>query len=293
MRNQLRTTGSTEAAPAQLLEEAFTKFTEASARLEERHLALQLETEELRTQLKKKDLEIQRAERLATLGEMAAAIAHEVRNPLGAIKLFLSLLADDMRDRPDSLALVKNIDHSIESLDHVVSNILQFSKGHKAQLFPLNLHAVIQEQVTQCRGSYPEVTWDVKLSGGPFVAGNEHTLRQVFHNLLLNACQAMKGKGQALVTVSANPQGTTVAISDSGPGIAAAVINRLFEPFVTTRNEGTGLGLAIVKQVLDNHGATITANNRSSGGAEFSIFFPAPQVRSGVATNTKSSQERS
>lgn len=266
---QMRT--PTEQIPA--LEEAFIRFNEASARLEERYAALHQETESLRAQLQEKDLEVKRAERLSTLGEMASAIAHEVRNPLGAIKLFLSVLGDDLQDRPDSLALVRQIDASVGTLDHIVSNILQFSKVHKAQLFAVNLHSLIQEQVLRVRAEWAGIEVQVSLEGPKFIQGNEHGLRQVFSNILLNACQAMRQKG--VINISVKPAGEKaieVVIADNGPGIPEHLLSKIFDPFVTSKNEGTGLGLAIVRQILAHHGATVSVRN--CPGAEFKICFP-------------------
>ncbi|MEZ4755113.1 MAG: ATP-binding protein [Bdellovibrionota bacterium] len=254
------------------LQEAFAKFNEASGLLESKYSALKFETERLREQLKEKDLEIKRGEKLAMLGETAAGIAHEVRNPLGAIKLFISILREDLREAPESVKILDQMDKSVATLDHVVSNILQFSKVKKVEFSPVNLASLINEQVSHFTSENNQLQFSLKIEGQPFISGNEHSLRQVFYNLLLNACQAIKYSGKIEVRAhDSDEEHYIVEVRDSGSGIPEDMLLRLFEPFATSKNEGTGLGLSIVKQILDEHGAFIEAYN--AGGAVFKIRF--------------------
>lgn len=255
------------------LSEAFERFSEASGRLEQKYNQLLEETRVLRETVKAKDIEIKRQERLAMLGETAAAIAHEVRNPLGAMKLFVSLLKSDLADRPESLKLVEQIDTSIVSLNHVVSNILQFSRERTMPVGPINLHSIIQEQVHAFpRTEVNQATFTLSLGASPFMLGNDGGIRQVFYNLILNAMQATSYRGHIEIVTSDEESGIRVTVKDSGAGIPQEMLEKIFEPFVTTKNEGTGLGLAIVKQIVEFHGGTIAACNEA--GAMISIFFP-------------------
>lgn len=267
---------STGEAPSKLLEDAFERFTESSMLLQEKYELLSQESEALRQQLKEKDKEIERATKLATLGETAAAMAHEIRNPLGAIKLFTSLLRSDIADKPDSLDILRNIDDSINSLDHVVSNILQFSKNQKPSFGPLNLHAIIQEQIEEVLRSRHNIKSDLALDANPFLRGNDHALRQLFRNLFINAAQAMKSRGSLIVKSYDCPDNCIeVLVKDAGPGIPEELLSTIFEPFITSKNEGTGLGLAIVKQIVDQHDGNIIASNRSDhSGAVFIVRLP-------------------
>lgn len=256
-----------------LLEQAFERFSEASKRLESRYEALLKETEVLREQIREKDLAIKRAEKLSMLGETAAAIAHEVRNPLGAMKLFVSLLQRDMADRPESGKLLSHIDQNISTLDHVVSNILQFAKKQSVSMSPVNVHSILREQVEHFRMGPASSGISMNLEGEQFILGNEHALRQVFYNLLLNAQQATRYQGSIEITSRRNGDGTLeLCIRDSGAGIDNTVLEKVFDPFVTTKNEGTGLGLAVVRQIVEEHGGSIRAANAS--GAQFTISFP-------------------
>ena len=261
-----------DAVQTQALQEAFIRFNQASMDLQQKYVSLKSETESLKAQLIEKDLEIQRAEKLAMLGETAAGIAHEIRNPLGAIKLFISILKEDLSDLPDSIRILNQMDKSVGTLDHVVSNILQFSKKKKTSFAPVNLASLINEQVNHFASDNNEIEFRLKIEGQPFISGNEHSLRQVFYNLFLNACQAMKYSGVIEVTsYDKDEVFFVIEVKDAGRGIPEEMQDRLFEPFATSKNEGTGLGLSIVKQILDEHGATIEVKN--DGGAVFTIRF--------------------
>ena len=265
---------TTPQSPSEVLLSAFEQFREASEKLEQRYDLLRRESEALRVQLREKDITIKRSEKLATLGEAAAAIAHEVRNPLGAMKLFLSLLKDDVADKPESLSLVEQMGRSVDSLENVVSNILHFSANKTIALVPVNLHSIIRDQVSQIIPKQDGgLAVTLSLQGSPFVRGNEHGLRQVFTNLLINSCQALKYKGSIhIAACEIVSRAVEVRVKDSGPGVPRELLSSLFEPFVTSKNEGTGLGLAIVKRIVEEHGGTISVEN--SGGAEFCITFP-------------------
>lgn len=254
------------------LREAFQRFKNASEKLQRKYELLLGETKLLRAQLAAKEDEMKRAERLAMLGETAAGIAHEVRNPLGAIKLFVSLLRQDLAEQQGPLELVLQIEKSITCLDNVVSNILQFSKDSKPVFAPVNLHAIIREQLTQFAATHGGVQLRQALEGNPFIQGNEAGLRQVIYNLVLNALQAAGADGTVEVACRDDETGRVMlTVRDDGKGIDPGVLDRMFEPFVSTKNEGTGLGLAIVKRIADQHGAALGALNK--GGAEFTVTF--------------------
>ncbi len=258
----------------ELLESAFEEFNRSSLQLQKKYEVLAGESRALREQLARKDEQIQKQAKLATLGQMAAALAHEIRNPLGAMQLFSSLLREDLQESPESLKHLGHIEKAIHNLNPVVSNVLQFSKQPKQDFSPVNLHAVLQELSYECSQTHPEVSIALSLQGSPFVFGDSHGLRQVFLNLFMNAIQAMKGQGRIDLDCRCSAPGKVhVEIVDSGPGIAEEILPGIFEPFATNRNEGTGLGLTIVKQILDAHQATIEASNIEGKGARFTIEF--------------------
>lgn len=261
-----------------VLKEAFKRFDESSQKLQERYEALVQETHGLRKEIELKDQELKRSEKLAMLGETAAALAHEVRNPLGSLKLFVSLLRKDLVENKNAIELIDNIDNSVEALDNVVSNILRFSKNEHLDFAALNIHSLILEQVShyQLQDNH-SLNFKIILKASPFIFGNEHALRQVFHNLILNAAQAMKNSGTITLESADENEGIVVTISDSGPGIEESIKGKIFDPFITSKNEGTGLGLAVVSQVIRTHKGRITADNviqEMGKGAKFSIHLP-------------------
>jgi signal transduction histidine kinase len=253
------------------LQQAFKTFSAASARLEAKYEQLLSETEDLRRKLDESQREIQRRERLAMLGETAAALAHEVRNPLGSMKLILSLLRQDVSEVAGAPELVEALDRSVNRMDGVISNILRFSRGQRLSMAPVNMHALLREELEHLNSESLEVR--LSLEGSPFLCGNEDGLRQVIRNLATNAQQALRGKGKISLSVRGTEQeDLQLVFRDSGPGIAPEVLARAFEPFVTTRTEGTGLGLAVSRQVIEAHGGTIRVHN--DAGAVFELRLP-------------------
>lgn len=257
------------------LAEVMERFTESSSKLELRHTALMQEVEELREQLRRKDEEMKRSERLAMLGETAAALAHEVRNPLGAISLFVSMLKSDLTDRPQSMSLVDEIEKSISSLDQVVSNVLHFAKNNKLHLGPVNLHSIVQETRQHFSGLYgSNARIYASLNGNPFIVADEQALRQCLYNMMTNALQVTAFAGEIAIVVTEDTEKETVSlvVRDNGPGIPQEILPRMFEPFASGRREGTGLGLSIVKRIVVAHGGEISARN--TPGAELTVVLP-------------------
>lgn len=270
----LEETGSREMTNSEL-QRALKQFSDASAKLQDKYAVLLKESEGLRKILEEKDLEVKRSERLAVLGEMASAIAHEVRNPLGALKLFLSILREDLTGRPESLKIVDQMNKSIGSIDQVVSNILGFSKGDALRKGPVNINAIIHSQLELSQKSADEnVTFKLQLNGNPYIIGNEEGLRQIFSNLIVNSQQALRCGGTVEIESKDHQDMIWICIRDDGSGIAETLMENLFTPFVTTKQNGIGLGLAIVKRIVEAHAGVIEAHNRTTGGAEFTIKLP-------------------
>ena len=249
------------------------RFTTSSQKLEERYELLRQESEALRAEIRRKDIEIEGARRLAMLGEAAARLAHEVRNPLGAISLFVSLLKQDLAESEGPLALVEDIGKSITALNAVVTNTLHFAKERKRVCTPLNIHSIIQEVASHfsaLAGGHAQI--ELTLQGDPFLRGDSNELRQAVYNLLTNAFQAIEYRGHVAVSLQDKDDKIEIVIRDSGPGISKEMLSRLFEPFATDKQSGTGLGLAIVKDIIGRHGGSISVQN--NGGAEFTIILP-------------------
>lgn len=260
--------------PAALVE-VLERFNDSSSKLEARHNSLLEEVEQLREQLRLKDEEIKKAERLAVLGETAAGLAHEIRNPLGAISLFVSMLKEDVRERPEALELVDQIERGIKSLDGVVSNVLHFAKNNRFQMGPVNVHSIVQEVHQHFASLYsPQCQLTLSMSGNPFIKADEQAIRQTLYNVIINSLQAVSFAGKIAIVLSEDIEadGISIIVSDDGPGIPEEILGRLFQPFTSGRREGTGLGLSIVRRIVEAHGGVVSARNTPH--AEFAIFLP-------------------
>lgn len=265
------------------LMQALEKFNEHSSKLEAQHAALLQEVDDLRLQLRQKDEEVKRAERLAMLGETAAGLAHEIRNPLGAISLFVSMLKADLKDQPDAVELVEQIERGIKSLDSVVSNVLHFAKNKQLSCAPMNVHSVIQELQQHFSSLYsPQTSFEISLGGNPFIIGDDQGIRQSLYNIITNSLQAISFAGAVRIEVSdsTDSDGIVITVSDDGPGIPAELLGRLFTPFASGRREGTGLGLSIVRRIVEGHGGSVSARNTPH--AEFTIVLPRKGPRMSV-----------
>ncbi len=261
--------------------------------LEQSHTALQREVARLQEQLASADAQLQRSKRLAALGEMAAGIAHEVRNPLAAIQLYAAMLIEDLTPHAalrDSAETAGKIAQAVRGLDAVVGDVLTFARELSPRHSALDVEALLQ-RVTESHAPAIEaggVRVTTHVQGELVLQGDGDLLHQALLNLVRNAVDAMGGPRDAtcakLLTLKASAREGRVILSvrDTGPGIAAADIDRIFNPFFTTRNTGTGLGLAIVHRIVDAHGGTVTAFN--DGGAVFELSLPAAQPEAEAPT---------
>ena len=221
-----------------------------------------------------------RADRLATLGRLSSGIAHEVGNPLGAITGYVALARGRLRGAPhpevdDFLA---RIGAEASRIDAIVRDLLDFARPAPPALGPVNLAAAVDAAVrlarVQARFRDVEVAVDLGAALPPVIA-DERRLAQVFLNLLLNAADAMGGRGRVSVTAAVDPEAgrVEVRVADTGPGIPAEDLGRVFEPFFTTKEpgQGTGLGLAVCHGILASFGGAISAGNGAGGGAELAL----------------------
>jgi signal transduction histidine kinase len=233
----------------------------------------------LRTELGEKNRLLERKNRLAALGEMAAGLAHEIRNPLGGIQLYASLLAQDVADKPESHQLVQKISGGVRRLEALVGHVLQFSRELHVSVEPTDLAEVVDQAVELAAAKAAERGVVCRVEGPrPMgVVADPLLLGQALLNLLLNAVEAAgPGSGEVRVRFSPPPDESDVKqfrleVCDNGPGIPPHVLDKIFNPFFTTKDTGTGLGLAIVHRVVEAHDGTILATNAEGGGARFEI----------------------
>lgn len=251
-------------------------WNEATDRLQRTHEALQAEVRRLSDELEVKNKELARRNRLADLGQMASHVAHEVRNGLVPLKLYLSLLRRRVREDASSSEIVGNIESGFAALEVIVSDLLHFSANRDPKLQEFSpgalAHAVCQSLAPQFAAQGIRVSIDapaeIRATADP------EMIRRALLNLILNAVDAMPHGGELVVTVCRTDLGIETEIADSGPGLADAMFSRLFEPFYTTKNNGTGLGLAIVERIAEAHGGSVIAANCPTGGAAFTLCLP-------------------
>jgi len=232
------------------------------------------ERQQIRAELDTAERELVRQARLAAIGQVAAMIAHELRNPLGAIHNAVFYL----RRRDSSLdakwvQYLEIIRQEVQSADRIVSDLLEMTRAKDPAKEPVELGPVVWEIFERTRRG-TEVRLELRLDPEPFVIhADPQQLRQVLANLFTNAIQALGSDGSIVVRGEQRSDADVLTVSDDGPGIAASVRDRLFEPLVTTKAKGTGLGLAICRQILERHGATIEVAP-STRGATFQIRLP-------------------
>lgn len=223
--------------------------------------------------------EVIQSERLAAVGELAAGVAHELRNPLTSVKLLLQHAARQPAEYRISEQKLQLILEEIRRMESTIQGLLDFARRPALKRHHHDLRETLQRSLNLVEGrmqqSQVELQW-ASVPGALWVMGDSELLSQVFVNLFLNAIEAMPGGGQLSVStlVLRNFQGVRLTVMDTGSGFPAEVLTRLFEPFSTTKERGTGLGLAICRRIVLEHGGQIQAGNRPEGGAVVSVELP-------------------
>jgi PAS domain S-box-containing protein len=229
-------------------------------------------------------------DRLAALGEMAAAIAHEVKNPLAGIEVMAGLLKRQLADSADAQAILADIIKEAKMANAIVLEVLEFVRPIRLQVERVSLGEAITDAVSLAEGHGPRgrVAVDVSIPADlPAIQGDPHQLRQIFTNLLINAYEALNGHGIVRIAATTLPEedlpgggenlsGPTVQVEvvDDGPGIPPEVVDKIFSPFFTTKPQGSGLGLAIVRKIVDAHDGRIDVNGRPGQGTAFRVTLP-------------------
>ena len=224
-------------------------------------------------------------DRLLALGEMAAAIAHEVKNPLAGIEVQAGLLRRKMVDHADAHAALTAIIKEAKMANAIVQEVLDFVRPIRLQVEYTSVHTAVQGAIhlAATKVSRGDIAVDLDLPAGlPAIQADQHQLTQLFTNLLINAYEAMNGAGR--VTITARPvriedggdglDAVRVECSDNGPGIPPDIADRIFSPFFTTKAQGSGLGLAIVRKIIDAHDGRIDLETAPGAGTTIRITLP-------------------
>ncbi len=237
------------------------------------------------TRIEKLEDMAKRSEKFAAMGEMAANIAHEIRNPLGSIELFASLLIKDLPEKKDRDRVAKIV-ASVKNMDNKISNLLMFTKNKLPLSKSLNIHVILKDTLffAEQLALQGNISLDLVLvEEEPFVLGDEEMLKQVFLNIIFNAFQAMPEGGHLHIETKNSSAGhrlekgwpfLEIIFADDGIGIPVENITKIFDPFFSTREGTSGLGLANVHNILEMHKGAIHVERGSEKGTIFTILLP-------------------
>jgi len=235
----------------------------------------------IKSMLEKTQIQLLQAEKMASLGKLAAGVAHQINNPLGGITLFAKLALEEYEleeaVRQDLLRILKDAERCRDT----VKELLEFTRQTRHLMQPQDVNKSISRTLflLENQSLFQNIEIEKKFAAPlPPVQADIQQLNHLFMNLILNAAQAMDGKGKLMLStrLSADTQAVEIEISDTGPGIPSDVLPQIFDPFFTTKEEGkgTGLGLSLAYGIVENHGGNITARNKSEGGALFLVSLP-------------------
>ena len=258
------------------LETVLAAWHDATVRLEKTHNTLRAEVRRLTDELEVKNRELARKNRLADLGQMASHIAHEVRNTLVPVTLYLSLLKRRVASDETARGNIDKIDAGLLALDATVNDLLQFTSQNEPQIVSFCAAALVREVIAALAPQLDAQGIDAVTESKTqmVVKADRHMLRRTLLNLTLNAVDAMPDGGRLTIHLSRGPGDIQIRVADQGPGLSEDALQRVFEPYYTTKPGGTGLGLALVHRFAEVHSGWVTAGNGHHGGAVFTLAIP-------------------
>jgi two-component system sensor histidine kinase HydH len=226
--------------------------------------------------------EVERNRRLATVGRLAAGVAHEIRNPLSSVKGFATYFKERYREIPEDQEIVRIMIGEVDRINRVVGQLLDFSRPVTLSRKPTDLQTLLRDSLKQVESQARAAHCPVELSipgSLPLVNVDTDRIRQVLLNLYLNALEAMAAGGRLTVSAAAVATGkeVTVRVSDTGSGIGPDQLPHIFDPYFTTKSTGTGLGLAIAHNIMEAHGGSIAVDSRPGGGSVVTLSLPAAE----------------
>ncbi len=227
------------------------------------------------THLKAFEAQMALRDKLSTLGEISAGIAHELRNPMGVIAGYTKILSKKVDESLKST--VDAISKEIIVMDRIISDFLSFAKVTELNISDINIKKIIGNCISSVIGDKEDIKLNLHIDEIPIIKGDEVLLRQAFTNLLQNSVEAMPNGGNLTISASTisehEEKFLKISISDTGHGISENIVDKIFLPFFTTKEKGTGLGLAIVHKIVISHGGTIAVDS-SNNGTTFNIKLP-------------------
>jgi len=221
--------------------------------------------------------QISRAEYLATLGELAAGLAHEIRNPLAGIAGVIEIIGRDLPSTSPARAVVKDVRLEIAQINRILTDLLETARPHPPQICLSSLNTTVEHAVMLARQQVLSKPIKIELQQAPDLPDVEHDsdqIHQVLLNLLLNGVQAMDGAGTVRVEIGSREDCASVVVSDTGRGISPQHLPNIFRPFYTTKGSGTGLGLSLARRIVEEHHGRIEVSSVVGKGSRFEVVLP-------------------
>jgi signal transduction histidine kinase len=221
--------------------------------------------------------QMSRAEHLATLGELATGLAHEIRNPLAGIAGVIEIVSRDLPPTSPARAVIKDVRLEIAQINRIVTDLLETARPHPPQIRLSNLNTTVEHAVMLARQQVLSKPIKIELRKAPDLPEVEHDsdqIHQVLLNLLLNAVQAVTGAGNVNVEIGSQDAYAIVAVSDTGRGISPQHFSNIFRPFYSTKGNGTGLGLSLARRIVEEHHGRIDVHSVVGKGSKFTVLLP-------------------
>jgi signal transduction histidine kinase len=232
--------------------------------------------------------QISRAEHLATLGELATGLAHEIRNPLAGIAGVIEIVGRDLPATSPARAVVKDVRLEITRISRTLTDLLETARPRQPEVRRSNLNTTVEHAVMLARQQVLSRPIKIELRKAPDLPEVEHDsdqIHQVLLNLLLNAVQAMEVAGTVCVEIGSRDDCATVVVSDSGRGISSQNLPNIFRPFYTTKGNGTGLGLSLAHRIVEDHHGRIEVSSVVGKGSKFTVLLPFQMPASHIASS--------
>jgi signal transduction histidine kinase len=220
-----------------------------------------------------------RRERLASVGQLLAALAHDLRNPLGVIRSSAQIILDRNRPEPVKEEVARYVIDEVDRLTHRINDFLRYARQKPPEPHPISADVPLRDALHQwkAQGGQERILTDLRLTPDlPLISVDPHQVKEALVNLLMNASEAMPDGGTLTVSTRRAASGSVeLIVADTGIGMSEANLRRIFEPFFTTKEFGTGLGLTNVKRLVEDNGGTLQVASKEGAGTEFVLYFPA------------------
>jgi signal transduction histidine kinase len=220
--------------------------------------------------------QMSRAEHLAALGELAAGLAHEVRNPLAGISGAVDIIGHELPASSPNRAIVGEVQKEVRRIQSLLTELLDYARPRPFAIHPADLNATIEHCVQLARQQIASRPIDLVFEAGdlPPVAHDPFQIERLILNLLLNAFQAIHGEGRVTIEATSRDGFARIRVNDTGSGIPAEHLSNIFRPFFTTKRQGTGLGLSLSRRIAEQHGGRIEVRSTPGHGTEFLVWLP-------------------